>query len=115
EGYDYFEVTREPPSIAVCEKRYLVNVKFRGVIPARLDADGYCPPYEKTAPDVFVPAGQQIAEERVVVPGPKMRSVASLGSSGSASGLTNPTPTGAMSTSSGSGWPSVSRALGFAQ
>ena len=26
EGYDYFEISRLPPKVAVCEKRYLVNV-----------------------------------------------------------------------------------------
>lgn len=109
EGYDYFELTRVPPSIAVCERRYLVNVKFRGIIPAKLDADGYCPPYEKLAPDVFIPAGQQIAEERVVVPGPKMRSVASIGNGSAVSGLTNPSAT------SGGNWQSVSPKLGFTQ
>lgn len=113
EGYDYFELTRIPPTIAVCERRYLVNVRFRGVIPASFNGDDYCPPYEKLSPDVFVPTNQQIAEERVIVPGPKMRSMASFASSNSASGLTNP-DVGTTSTASGE-WGSFSPALGFAQ
>ncbi len=45
EGYDYFEVTRQPPRIAVCEKRYLVNAEF--VNGVRADPAGPCPPFEK--------------------------------------------------------------------
>ncbi len=115
EGYDYFELTRTPPAIAVCEKSYLVNVKFRGVVPAKLGGGDYCPPYDKQPIIAFTPIGQQVAEERVVAPGPKMRSVASIGSDSTASGLTNPA-VGTVSTASASpGWRSVSRALGFAQ
>jgi murein L,D-transpeptidase YafK len=46
EGYDYFEVTHQPPRIEVCDKRYLVNAAFvdRG---ARPDPTGACPAYEK--------------------------------------------------------------------
>jgi len=68
EGYEHFELARVPPSIAVCERRTWVNATFRGTIPARLDADGYCPPYEKTAPDIFVPTNQQIAGSAFSVP-----------------------------------------------
>ncbi len=46
EGYDYFEVTHQPPRIEVCDKHYLVNAAFvdRG---ARPDPTGACPAYEK--------------------------------------------------------------------
>ena len=46
EGYDYFEVTRRPPRVEVCEKRYLINASFvdRG---ARPDPAGACPAYER--------------------------------------------------------------------
>ena len=46
EGYDYFEVTHQPPRVEVCDKRYLVNAAFvdRGVRP---DPTGACPAYER--------------------------------------------------------------------
>lgn len=46
EGYDYFEVTRRPPRVEVCEKRYLINASFvdRG---ARPDPAGACPAFER--------------------------------------------------------------------
>ncbi len=123
EGYDYFEATRQPPSIAVCEKRYLVNVKFRGAEPAKLDSDGYCPPYEKQPVEAFIPTGPHFAEERVSAPGPKKRSVASISNGGVApevaSGSTAdgafPEPVVTTANASGTGWRSVSRALGFSR
>ncbi len=30
EGFDYFEISRLPPKVAVCEKRYLINASFTG-------------------------------------------------------------------------------------
>jgi murein L,D-transpeptidase YafK len=46
EGYDYFEVSRLPPKVAVCEKRYLINAAFSaGEI--RPDPAGACPSYHK--------------------------------------------------------------------
>jgi len=46
EGYDYFEISRLPPKIAVCEKRYLVNASFvSGNV--RPDPAGACPAYQK--------------------------------------------------------------------
>jgi hypothetical protein len=46
EGYDYFEATRQPPKIEVCDKHYLVNAAFvdRG---ARPDPAGACPAFER--------------------------------------------------------------------
>jgi murein L,D-transpeptidase YafK len=88
EGYDYFELTRRPPSIAVCERRYLVNVCWRGLQNVNVDPQGTCPPYERPRPDPFVPAGHmQIAEDRITVPGPKMRALASAGAADSIAGL----------------------------
>jgi len=119
EAYDYFELTRIPPSVAVCEKRYLVNVKFRDprIVPAKLDADGYCPPYEKVAPDPFVPANEQIAQladERVVAPGPKKRTLASIRNAKQMS-VAEPEVASVATGSVVNGWQSVSRALGFRQ
>lgn len=43
-GYDAFEQTRVQPSIAVCEKRYLVNAEFLGDV-AKPDPKKECPPH----------------------------------------------------------------------
>jgi hypothetical protein len=45
EGYDYFEVTRQPPKVDVCDKRYLINASFVGG--ARPDPVSACPAFEK--------------------------------------------------------------------
>lgn len=110
EGYDYFELTRRPPAVGVCERRYLVNVKWLGAAPA--DGEAQCPAYEKLAIEPFRPAGAQVAEERTMAPGPKMRTMASVGGQ-PVYGLTNAT-IGSASLN-GSGWGAVSRALGLTQ
>lgn len=78
EGYDTFETTRVPVEVAVCERKYVVNVN---VPSERLDPVRQCPRFEKRVMTPFVPrAGeQQIAAERVVSPGPKTRDLASIG------------------------------------
>jgi murein L,D-transpeptidase YafK len=53
EGYDYFEITRLPPPIAICEKRYLISTSF--VKGARADPSGSCPPYQKLPIIAFKP------------------------------------------------------------
>ena len=45
EGYDYFEITRQPPKVDVCDKRYLINASFVGG--TRPSATGACPAFEK--------------------------------------------------------------------
>jgi murein L,D-transpeptidase YafK len=45
EGYDYFEISRLPPKVAVCEKRYLINASFTGS--ARPNPAGACPAYQR--------------------------------------------------------------------
>jgi murein L,D-transpeptidase YafK len=88
EGYDYFELSRQLPTVAVCNRRYVVNVAVRGGDPGRLDPEAACPAFLKPRPDPFRPRpGEQIAEQRVVVPGPKMRSLASIESATQRSGL----------------------------
>jgi murein L,D-transpeptidase YafK len=75
-GYDDFEATRKPLEVAVCERRYLVNVRFDGNQgPAAPDAA--CPPYSRIKPDLFVaaPEQQKLAQSRVVVPGKKVRNL----------------------------------------
>ena len=73
EGYDSFEVTRMPPTVAVCERKYVVNV----VMPpfTELDPIAACPRFEKPAltPFAAAPTEQKLAMERVTVVGPKTR------------------------------------------
>ena len=114
QGYDYFETTRKLPTIAVCERRYLVNVKWRAE-PARVDPEGRCPAYEQPALEPFVPTSRdQIADaQRITVQGPKLRSVASAG--GSATGDAG-TGSGLFGMGLGSGGPKSSTpAFGFSQ
>ena len=47
EGYDYFEITRPPPKVDVCDKRYLINASFVGG--ARPTPTGACPAFEEIA------------------------------------------------------------------
>jgi murein L,D-transpeptidase YafK len=54
EGYDYFEITRTPPRVAVCEKRYVINASFA----TRPSPAGACPPYQKLPVVAFKPSPQ---------------------------------------------------------
>ena len=76
QGYDFFETYRFPPTVAVCERRYIVNVKMSPNAEVRPDAA--CPPFTHPAYEPFVPKPdeQRLARERVTVPGPKLREVA---------------------------------------
>ncbi len=76
-GYDAFEETRVPPSVAVCGKRYVVNVEADG---RKLDPVRACPPLKRREVQRYVPpAGAKLAEERVIAPGPKTRQFAENG------------------------------------
>ena len=78
EGYDYFELTHLLPTVAVCNRRYVVNVYMRSGDPSRLDPQAACPSFFRPRPDPFRPKpGEQVAEQ-IIVPGPKMRSVANI-------------------------------------
>ncbi len=88
EGYEYFELTRKLPTVAVCNRRYVVNVALSRGDPSRLDPEGACPAFFKPKPDPFRPRpGEQFAEQRIVVPGQKMRSLASVEDGATRSGL----------------------------
>ncbi|MGD9803661.1 MAG: L,D-transpeptidase family protein [Hyphomicrobiaceae bacterium] len=100
EGYDYFELTKQTPTVMICERRYLVNVRPKLNISMRdLDPAAACPPLERMAAVPFLTKGdKQVAETHVVAPGPKMRAIASANgagghsssrSSGNASGWLN--------------------------
>jgi murein L,D-transpeptidase YafK len=97
EAYDYFELTRKLPNVAVCGRHYVVNVALKHGDPSRLEADAACPAFLKPKPDPFKPRpGEQFAEQRIVVPGEKKRSLASAEEGVPRSGLlstgSGPTP-----------------------
>ena len=95
EGYEYFELTRRLPTVAICNRRYVVNVALTRGDPARLDPERACPAFVKPRPDPFRPRpGEQLAEQRIVVPGQKMRSLASAEDGTTRSGLMSTGSTG---------------------
>ncbi len=73
QGYDYFEVHRIPPTVTVCERRYVVDV----VLPEgrQVNPTARCPRFRRQRLTPFAPHPEemQIASERITVPGPKMR------------------------------------------
>lgn len=73
DGYDYFETYRVPPRVAVCEHRYVVNVALPQS--RQIDPSGRCPAFQRPLIEPFVPkaAEQQLASQRIAVPGPKSR------------------------------------------
>lgn len=77
EGYDHFEIARQPPRVAVCERRYIVNADFRDPRVKNVDPAGRCPAYQVARPEPFVPrAGDKVAfMPQTVVPGLKKRDV----------------------------------------
>ena len=82
EGYDYFELTHQLPTVAVCNRGYVVNVAMRSGDPSQLDPQAACPAFVRPRPDPFRPKpGEQLAEQ-VVVPGIKLRVVATADSGG---------------------------------
>ena len=91
EGYDYFELTRQVPTVAVCNRRYVVNVAWPGGELGGLNPEAACPAFFRPRPDPFRPRpGEELAEQqRIIVPGPKMRDFASVDQGGQRSGLTS--------------------------
>ncbi|MBO0765431.1 MAG: murein L,D-transpeptidase, partial [Hyphomicrobiaceae bacterium] len=71
EGHDYFELTRQVPTIAVCNRHYVVNVRMANGDASKLDPAAACPAFEHPRPNPFTPKPGEFAEERVVVPGEK--------------------------------------------
>jgi hypothetical protein len=95
------------PTVAVCNRRYVVNVALNRGDPTRLDPEAACPAFSKPRPDPFKPRpGEQFADQRIVVPGQKMRSLASVEDGSTKSGLLSTGSTGAF----GSGMPNMSLA-----
>lgn len=89
QGYDHFEATRIPADVAVCERKYVVNVKLPQ---NRIEPDRQCPQLEHplVAPFVPKPSEQQIAAERILSPGAKTRDIASIGDGVNSPGFGSP-------------------------
>ena len=73
EGYDHFEEHRMPPTVAVCERRYVVNVHLPES--GSIDPESRCPRFMRPQIEPFVPlpSDEQIAMERYKAPGPRTR------------------------------------------
>jgi murein L,D-transpeptidase YafK len=105
EAHDYFELTRQLPTVTVCNRRYLVNVALRNGEVPRLDPERACPALVKLRPNPFRPKpGEDIAEHRIVVPGQKKRGLGGADDGDTRSGLT----------SSGGGSSGTSPSMSFA-
>ena len=78
QGYDHFEATRLPADVAVCERKYIVNVKLPQ---SKLDPERACPRLERPVIEPFIPKAteQHASDERIVSPGTKARAFASNG------------------------------------
>jgi murein L,D-transpeptidase YafK len=70
QGYDHFETHRLPPNIAVCERRYVVNV----VSQSKPDADGICPPFQRPVIAAFTPLPTE--PDAAIATGNKMKGLA---------------------------------------
>ncbi len=117
-GYDYFETYRVPPAIAVCERRYVVNVKMPSG--QSVKPDQACPRFQRPVIEPFTPKPyeQQIAAERITVPGPKMRAVASARPVAPAPQPASTPESSTFGTAFGLGAPTdaeILRSLGFTQ
>jgi murein L,D-transpeptidase YafK len=69
EGYDYFELTRQLPAVAVCDRHYVVNVAMRGDL-KQLNPMAACPAFRRPKPDPFRANGRGEAD---AAPGAKAR------------------------------------------
>jgi len=69
EGYDYFELTRQLPAVAVCDRHYVVNIAMRGDL-KQLNPTAACPAFRRPKPDPFRATGRGEADAE---PGAKAR------------------------------------------
>jgi murein L,D-transpeptidase YafK len=88
EGHDYFELTRQAPTVAVCNRRYVVNVSLSPADAAKLNPVAACPAFHRPAPSPFTPRPGEQTAEHVVAPGLKMRSAEAFTGDTPRSGLT---------------------------
>jgi murein L,D-transpeptidase YafK len=70
QGYDYFEKYRIPPSVTVCERRYVVDA----VPQSRPDPSGACPPMSRPIVTAFKPLPEPGEVE--VAQGNKLKGIA---------------------------------------
>ena len=70
QGYDYFEKYRIPPSVTVCERRYVVDA----VPQSRPDPSGACPPMSRPIVTTFKPLPEPGEVE--VAQGNKLKGIA---------------------------------------
>ena len=77
EGYDHFELTRQPPEVGVCNRQYLVSVKFLDTRSVRADAP--CPQFVRMPAVPFKPDVRTETAGRTVAPGVKRRMLADSG------------------------------------
>ncbi len=77
QGYDSFEISRQPPAVSVCSKQYVVNAKF--IEGAPQDASAPCPPFVRAKPELWAAFDQPGAEKlmkQAKAPGIKTRNLA---------------------------------------
>ena len=86
----------------MCDHKYVVDVK--APVNASVRPDAACPRFARpvVAPFVPKPTEQQIAEERIVVPGPKLREMQSFAAAKPTPAMN---PDGSFGTSLGLGMP----------
>jgi murein L,D-transpeptidase YafK len=69
EGHDYFELTRQLPTIAICNRRYVVNVNLTPADAAKLNPTAACPVFRRPAPSPFQPQpDEQVADAGAAAP-----------------------------------------------
>jgi murein L,D-transpeptidase YafK len=64
QAYDYFELTRQLPTVAVCNRHYVVNVAIRGDL-KQLNPTAACPTFRRPKPDPFRSNGRDEADADV--------------------------------------------------
>lgn len=111
QGYDFFEVHRVPPPVAICERRYVVAVLHQAS--TALNPEGRCPAFQRPNLEPFIPrsAEWQLASERVTVPGPKTRDANEVAASTAIAATQGLAPAMGL----GVGAPAVVPAFGFGQ
>lgn len=74
DGYDDFEASRRVPTVAVCDRRYIINPVWRGDLPAKIDADKRCPAFDRVPTNSMVRTADNVGTDGLyIVEGPKKR------------------------------------------
>jgi murein L,D-transpeptidase YafK len=71
-GYDDFELTRQPPKVAVCSRQYLVNADFFGHV-ATPDPSEACPSYRRLQLNAYNPLGNPMVAKNTSPAEPQSR------------------------------------------